>query len=90
MFAAYLLKLKRSFCRRQRCERIVHEGNSPLSNSAPVHPVQVPIYLYETELASLERMGFNSRTNNLRALMATNGDIYEAIDRLTNRFYNDD
>eukprot|EP01103_Thecamoeba_quadrilineata_P019087 TRINITY_DN7595_c0_g1_i1.p1 TRINITY_DN7595_c0_g1~~TRINITY_DN7595_c0_g1_i1.p1 ORF type:complete len:275 (-),score=35.92 TRINITY_DN7595_c0_g1_i1:81-866(-) len=92
-------KWRKEFCNRQRCEwnpqqnvnvdtplqpmSVRHQYRRPVV--VPVHPpVQTPMENFENELFSLAQMGFKDRIKNIRALAATNGDLYETIERLSN------
>ncbi|KAF9099668.1 Ubiquilin-4 [Mortierella sp. GBA35] len=50
--------------------------------STPAVPTQSPEERFETQLASLRDMGFSDNSRNLRALLASGGDVESAIEFL--------
>lgn len=56
-------------------------GGAP-SRPAPAADTRTPEERYATELGQLEAMGFTNKQNNLAALVATNGNLNQAVDRL--------
>jgi ubiquilin len=50
--------------------------------AAPPAPTRSPEVQYEMQLQQLEGMGFTDRAANIRALIATNGNVNAAIERL--------
>lgn len=55
-------------------------GGNPVAT--PAAPSRSPEVQYETQLQQLEGMGFTDRSANVRALIATNGNVNAAIERL--------
>lgn len=55
-----------------------------MSQASPVSatPTEPPEVRFRVELASLEEMGFGSQAANIRALLATNGNVQAAVDYL--------
>lgn len=60
----------------------------PAGNAAAAAPAPAPVpagnpeEIYATELRQLEDMGFTDRASNIRALVATQGNVQFAIERL--------
>ncbi|KAF9214500.1 hypothetical protein BGZ59_003602 [Podila verticillata] len=52
------------------------------STTTPAAPVQPPEQRFETQLASLRDMGFSDQSRNIRALLASGGDVTSAIEFL--------
>lgn len=50
--------------------------------ATPAVPTQPPEERFETQLASLRDMGFSDNSRNLRALLASGGDVESAIEFL--------
>jgi ubiquilin len=57
----------------------------PQLGSAPVQPVSNPEERYQNELAQLREMGFTDPAKNVRALLASGGDVNLAIEYLFNQ-----
>lgn len=59
-------------------------GFSPSSNAAntPSPNTEPPETRFRSQLAQLEEMGFTERQANVRALLATGGDVQAAIEYL--------
>ncbi|KAF9932284.1 Ubiquilin-4 [Linnemannia zychae] len=55
---------------------------SAITPAAPAVPTQSPEERFETQLASLRDMGFSDNSRNLRALLASGGDVESAIEFL--------
>ncbi|KAG0380176.1 Ubiquilin-4 [Mortierella sp. AD032] len=53
-----------------------------ITPSTPAVPTQAPEERFETQLASLRDMGFSDNSRNLRALLASGGDVESAIEFL--------
>jgi ubiquilin len=56
------------------------DDSSRLSNPVP------PEELYATQLGQLQEMGFFDTAENIRALMATSGNVHAAVERLLGNF----
>ncbi|KAG0088793.1 Ubiquilin-4 [Podila epicladia] len=52
------------------------------STTTSAAPVQAPEERFETQLASLREMGFSDQSRNIRALLASGGDVPSAIEFL--------
>ena len=60
-------------------------GAGPLAGGAPAAPAAPPAspgQLYASELQTLTEMGFFDTDANLRALVATGGNVQAAVERL--------
>jgi len=57
-------------------------GGGMPNTSAPAAPQQPPEERFAIQLLQLESMGFTDRASNIRALVATNGNVNAAIERL--------
>jgi len=57
-------------------------GGAAPRRPAPAADTRTPEVRYATELGQLEAMGFTNKQNNLAALVATNGNLNQAVDRL--------
>lgn len=55
---------------------------SATATATPAVPTQPPEERFETQLASLRDMGFSDNSRNLRALLASGGDVESAIEFL--------
>jgi ubiquilin len=58
---------------------------TPSANSSNMPSIQTSEQMYASQLDQLNNMGFPDRAANLRALIATFGDVNAAIDRLLNQ-----
>ncbi|KAF7721351.1 hypothetical protein EC973_004851 [Apophysomyces ossiformis] len=54
------------------------------TNTNPTTPLEPPETRFQSQLAQLEEMGFSEKQANLRALLATGGDVQAAIEYLLN------
>lgn len=52
----------------------------------PNIPTVPPEERYATQLAQLQEMGFFDPQENIRALLATNGNVHAAVERLLGNF----
>ncbi|KAG0315008.1 hypothetical protein BG000_005337 [Podila horticola] len=57
-------------------------STTPTSTTTTPAPVQPPEERFETQLASLRDMGFSDQSRNIRALLASGGDVTSAIEFL--------
>lgn len=57
-------------------------GGGGFAPAAPPAPSRSPEVQYEVQLQQLDGMGFTDRDANIRALVATNGNVNAAIERL--------
>ncbi|KAG0172517.1 Ubiquilin-4, partial [Apophysomyces sp. BC1015] len=53
-------------------------------NTTPTTPSEPPETRFQSQLEQLEEMGFSEKQANLRALLATGGDVQAAIEYLLN------
>ncbi|KAI8637357.1 hypothetical protein BD408DRAFT_424634 [Parasitella parasitica] len=57
-------------------------GFSDSQTQQPQQPTEPPEVRYRDQLAQLEEMGFSEKSSNVRALLATGGDVQAAIEYL--------
>lgn len=57
-------------------------GNPPLTSAPPVVSPVDPAARFANQIQQLHAMGFNDDAANIRALLATNGNVSAAVERL--------
>jgi len=57
-------------------------GGAAPSRPAPAADTRTPEVRFATQITQLEDMGFTNKQNNIAALVATNGNLNQAVDRL--------
>lgn len=59
----------------------LNSGQQP-QQQQPAIPTEPPEVRFRDQLAQLEEMGFSEKSRNIRALLASGGDVQAAIDYL--------
>ncbi|KAH3761894.1 ubiquitin family protein [Pelomyxa schiedti] len=63
-----------------------HPSSTPATPSQPATPQQPPAELYRSQLQQLKDMGFFDEQENIQALIASNGNVNRAVERLLQNF----